>query len=331
MRCIGVDVGFGYTKATDGIRTIVFPSVISPAVKTGLRPFREERTGRLIDLLDHLSVTLDGETHFIGNLALNQGRFVYATLDRLRTQTPEYTLLFLTALSLFSEPSGEPFSVVTGLPVDDFEDRDILEKTFQGQFSISLAGEEVSFIVKDLNVIPQGCGAFMDLLFADTQGEINEVYAQGPVGIVDIGYKTTDFVLMQSAEFAWRFSGSIKHGMSVIYQAAISKFSDVYRGNFDLKSVEEAIRDGMIHRLGERIAVDSDLLETDYHGLSQEIAAWIHERWREQKLSRIICAGGGSLMLKPFLKKVFPEMVFMEEPHLANVRGFYKGALHYDG
>lgn len=331
MRCIGIDVGFGYTKATDGMKTVLFPSIISPAEKIGLRPFREERTDRQIDLLDHLSVTLDGETHFVGNLALNQGRFVYATLDRLRTQTPEYKLLFLTALSLFADAPVEPFSVVTGLPVDDFEDRDILEKTFKGKFSISLAGEEVSFIVKELTVIPQGCGAFMDLLFPGIRGEINEIYAEGPVGIVDIGYKTTDFVLMQSAEFAWRFSGSIKHGMSMIYQAAVSKFSDVYRGNFDLKSVEEAMQEGVIHRLGERIAVDPDLLEADCHGLAQEIAAWIHERWREQKLSRIICAGGGSLMLKLFLKKIFPEMVFMEEPNLANVRGFYKGALHYYG
>lgn len=331
MRFIGVDVGFGYTKAMDGIRTIVFPSIISPAVKTGFWPFREERTDRQIDLLDHLSVTLDGETHFIGNLALNQGRFAYATLDRIRTQTPEYKLLFLTALSLFVESPGEPFSVVTGLPVDDFEDRDILERSFKGKFSISLTGEEVSFIVKELTVIPQGCGAFMDLLFPDSREEINEIYAEGPVGIVDIGYKTTDFVLMQSAEFSWRFSGSIKHGMGMIYQAAVSKFSDVYRGNFDLKSVEEAMREGVICWLGERIAVDRDLLDSDCHGLAQEIAAWIHERWREQKLSRILCAGGGSLMLKPFLKKVFPEMVFMEEPHLANVRGFHKGALHYDG
>lgn len=289
MHCIGVDVGFGYTKATDGIRTIIFPPVISPAEKIGFRPFREERTDRQIDLLGHLSVTLGGETHFIGNLALNQGRFVYATLDRVRTQTPEFKLLFLTALSLSAESSEEPFSVVTGLPVDDFENRDILEKGFKGKFSISLSGQEVSFIVKDLTVIPQGCGAFMDLLFPGTQGDFNEAYAQGPVGIVDIGYKATDFVLMQSAEFAWRFSGSIKHGMSLIYQATISKFSDAYRGNFDLKSVEEAIPEGIIYWLGERIAIDPSLLDADFNGLAREIASWIRQQWREQKLSRILC------------------------------------------
>lgn len=331
MRYIGVDIGFGYTKATDGIRTVVFPSVISPAVKTGFRPVWEDRTDRQAFLLDHLSVTLDGGSHFVGELALRQGRFVYATLDRIRTGTPEYKLLFLTALSIFAESAGEPFSIVTGLPVDDFEDREIIEKGLKGGFSLSVAGREISFAVKELTVIPQGCGAFLDLLFADDHGDPNEAYAQGPVGIVDIGYKTTDFALMQSAEFAWRFSGSIKHGMSMIYQAAVQKFSDAYRGNFDLKSVEEAISDGMICRLGERIAVDPTLLDADFNGLAGEITSWIRQRWRDQRLSRIICAGGGSLMLKPCLSRLLPEMIFLNNPNLANVRGFYKGALHYYG
>ncbi len=331
MRYIGIDVGFGYTKATDGIRSILFPSVISPPVKMGFRPFQGDPYDRHDFQINHLSVRLEGETFFVGNLALNQGRFTYATLDRLRTQTLEYRLLLLAALSLLVDFPGEALAIVTGLPVDDFEDRDLLEKNFKGRFSLYIAGQEISFTITDLTVVPQGCGAFMDLLFADTTEDINDVYAQGPVGIVDIGYKTTDFVLMQSAEFSWKLSGSIKHGMSMIYQAAISKFSDVYRGNFNLKSVEEAIRDGMIHRLGERIAVDPALLEGDYHGLSQEIAAWIRQRWREQKISRILCAGGGSMLLKPFLKKVFPEMVFMEDPHLANVRGFQKGARYFYG
>ena len=329
MRYIGIDVGFGYTKAMDGTKNILFPSVISPPAEIKFRPWWEDQTDSLNYLLNHLAVTLDGKSYFVGNLALHQGWFAYATLDRIRTKTDEYRLLFLTTLALFAESPEEEFSVITGLPVDDYEDREAIENALCGRFKLSLAGQEHSFFIRNLTVIPQPCGAYMDLLFRDTQGNVNEEYARGLVGVIDIGYKTTDFVLMQSAEFVWKYSGSLKHGMSTIYQAAIPKLTARYPGNFDLRSVEEAISEGVICRLGERMAIDPALLDADFSGLAGEIASWVQRRWSDQKLNRILCTGGGSLPLKPYLARAFPKMLFMDHPQQANVRGFYKGALYY--
>lgn len=327
MRSIGLDVGFGYTKAMVDNKAILFPSVISPPVEIGFRSWWEDRSDRI----NHLEVTVDGKTYFVGNLALNQGRFAYATLDRIRTQTKEYRLLFVAAMAQFVEFPEEEFSVVTGLPVDDFEDRDAIEGTFSGRFDLTVAGRQVSFVIRNLTVIPQPCGAFMDLLFPGTQGNLNEEYAQGLVGIVDIGYKTTDFVLMQSGEYAQKLSGSLKHGVSTIYQAAISRFSAAYRGNWDLRSVEEALSYGVISRLGERTAINPALLDAEFAGLAGQITSWIRQRWSDEGLHRIICTGGGSLMLEPYLAKALPGITFMEDPQQANVRGFFKGARYYFG
>lgn len=324
MHYLGLDVGFGYTKAMDDKKAIVFPSVVSPPVEIGFRSFWQDSSDRL----HHLAVTLEGKTYFVGHLALDQGRFAHATLDRIRTETPEFKLLFLSAVSLFVEFPEETFSVITGLPVDDFEDWKVIEKSLCGRFSLSVAGEEVSFVIKSLTVIPQPCGAFMDLLYA--RNGLNEEYLQGPVGIIDVGYKTTDFVLMRSGEYAHKLSGSIKHGMSAIYQAAVSKFSAAYRGNWDLKSAEEALSEGIVCRFGERIAIDPSLLEPDFAGLADQIISWIRQRWEGQKLNRMVCTGGGSSHLKSYLIRTFPRMIFMDDPQQANVRGFYKGARYYD-
>jgi len=327
MRYIGLDIGFGYTKARDEEKTIVFPSVISPPVHTSFKSWWQDPSNRL----NHLAVTLEEKTYFVGNLALHQGRFAHGTLDRIRTQTREYHLLFLTALSLLVQFPDEELSVVTGLPVDDYEDRDMIEGTLSGRFQITVAEREVSLRIRNLTVIPQPCGAFMDLLFNDIKGDINEEYAQGLIGIIDIGFKTTDFVLVRSGEYIQKFSGSLKHGMSTIYQAAISKFSASYRGNWDLRSVEEAVSEGAICRLGERRAVNYSVLDHDFRGLAEEITSWIRQRWSDQKLDRILCAGGGSLLIKPYLAPTFPNMVFMDDPQKSNVRGFYKGARYYHG
>lgn len=327
MRNIGLDVGFGYTKAMDGAKTILFPSIISPAVELKYKTQLEHPA----PYPDHLAVTLDGEPHFVGNLALQEGRFAYATLDRVRIETQEYRLLFLTALSLFVRFPDEELFVVTGLPVDDYDDRDLIEKTLSGRFHLMLGMQEVSFVIRRLTIVPQPCGAYMDLVFRDTRGHVNEEYSQSLVGIIDIGHETTDFVLVQQNSYVERLSGSIKHGMSDIYQAAVSRLSATYRGNWDLRSAEEAIRKGSICRLGEEIPVDPMLFDPDMAGLVQEITAWIHQRWRDQPLDRLVCTGGGSFLLKSYLLKTFPGMLFIEDPQQANVRGFYKGAWYFYG
>jgi plasmid segregation protein ParM len=327
MRYVGLDVGYGYTKAMDDKQVICFPSVISPAVELKFKSWEEHPH----PYPDHLAITLEGETFFVGNLALHHGRFAYATLNRLRTQTREYRLLFLTALALCVQSPEEELYVVTGLPVDDYEDRDLIEDTLSGRFKLMVGRREASFVIRQLTVVPQPCGAYMDLVFRDTLGHVNEQYTQSLVGVMDIGYKTTDFVLVRENQYVEKLSGSLKKGMSHIYQAAVSKLSAAYRGNWDLRSAEEAIQKGMISRLGEQIMVDPTLFEPDLAGLAQEIAAWIHQRWEDQMLDGLVCGGGGSILLKPHLLKVFPKMTFVESPQTVNVQGFYKGAWYFYG
>jgi plasmid segregation protein ParM len=278
---------------------------------------------------DHLTVSLDGDTRYVGNLAMHQGRFAYATLDRVRTKTKEYRFLFLTALSLLAEFPDEEFSIVTGLPVDDFSDHEWMEETFSGRFHLTVADRDVSFVIRRLTVIQQPCGTFMDLLFRDIAGTMNGPFIQGTVGIIDVGYKTTDFALIRAGEYVRKSSGSLKHGMNTIYQAAIPKFTAHYPGNWDLRSVEEALSEGIICRLGERMAIHPGLLEPEFSGLAEQIGAWVRQRWSDQKLDQIICTGGGSILMKPYLNNVFPRGIFMEDPQQANVRGFYKGACYY--
>jgi plasmid segregation protein ParM len=171
----------------------------------------------------------------------------------------------------------------------------------------------------------------MDLLFHDTAGTMNEPFIQGTVGIIDVGFKTTDFALLRSGEYILKSSGSLKHGMSTIYQAAIPKFTANYPGSWDLRSVEEALSEGIICRLGERMPIYPELLEPEFSGLAEQMAAWVRQRWSDQRLDQIICTGGGSLLLRPYLGKVFPKGIFMDDPQQANVRGFYKGACYYYG
>ncbi|MBI4716084.1 MAG: hypothetical protein HY760_09155 [Nitrospirae bacterium] len=288
MRYVGLDVGFGYTKAfsvgRDGTRSLVFPSIVSPAVELDFRS------------------------------GLENG-----------TQTLEHRALFLAALALLAESPDDTFAVVTGLPVDDFDDRALILDNLAGRFHLTLGRRDVHLEIRNLMVVPQPYGALMDLIFKDTHGNLDERYAGGLVGIVDIGFKTTDFVLVRAGEFIQKLSGSLKKGMSLVYQAAVSKFTARYPGDWDLHNVEKALRDGAVRSLGRRLDVDPSLVAPDLSGLAEEIAAWIQGRWSGEPVDSLICTGGGSLLLEPYLLKAFPQMAFMDDPQQANVRGFYSG------
>ncbi|MFZ5862420.1 MAG: hypothetical protein ACOYXR_06255 [Nitrospirota bacterium] len=334
MRYVGLDVGFGYTKAMpvlsgqgNAANAVLFPSIVSPAVDLAFRSGLDGQTGSL----DHLAVILDGASYFVGTLARRQGQFARATLDRVRTQSQEYRVLFLTALALLAESSSEEYAVVTGLPVDDFDDRAVIEDTLSGRFHITVGGRTLDLFVRHLTVVPQPYGALMDLIFKDTLGNVDERYAKARVGIVDIGFKTTDFVLMHQGEFVQKGSGSLKAAMSAVYQAAIPKFTSRYPGNWDAPGIETALRDGAINVLGNRLEFDAALIDAELTGLAGEIVAWIQGRWSSQPIDYLISSGGGSLLLKPLLLKAFPQMVFIGDPQLANVRGYHKAAWFYHG
>lgn len=334
MRYVGLDVGFGYTKAMpvradqgNGSSALVFPSIVSPAVDLAFRSGLDHGS----DSVDHLAVTFEGTSYFVGTLARRQGQFARATLDRVRTQSQEYRVLFLAALALLAESPSEEFAVVTGLPVDDFDDRTLIEDTLSGRFEITLGNRPLDLFVRHLTVVPQPFGALMDLIFKDTQGNVDERFAETRVGIVDVGFKTTDFVLMHHGEFVQKASGSLKTAMSAVYQAAIPKFTSRYPGNWDALGIETALRDGAIHMLGQRFEFDGALLDAELTGLTGEIVAWIQGRWSSEPVDYLIGSGGGSLLLKPFLLKVFPQMVFVSNPQLANVRGYHKAAWFYHG
>ena len=327
MHFVGLDVGFGYTKVTDGSKAFIFPSVVSPQVNISFRSGVQDPTNRL----DNLEITLEGETCFVGSLALRQGKFARSTLDRSRTKNREFRFLSLTALALLAETPFDEFSIVTGLPVDDYDDRGLIEENLSGRFRIDIAGREFQFNVRNIMVVPQPYGALMDLIFKDTRGNIDEKYSDAQVGIIDIGYKTTDFVVVHKGEYIQKLSGSLKKGISTFYQAAIPKLSAHYQGNWDLQMVDVALRDGFINCLGNRIEIDPELINQELEGLADEIVSWIYTRWSGEPVDYFVCTGGGSIPLKHLLRKAFPQMSFAENPQQANVQGFYKGAWYYYG
>ena len=77
MDILAIDIGFGFTKTTDGKRSIIFNSVLGEATDLQFQ-------GSILDAAadDHMQLEVDGRSLFIGDLAERQSNVRFFTLDQ---------------------------------------------------------------------------------------------------------------------------------------------------------------------------------------------------------------------------------------------------------
>jgi plasmid segregation protein ParM len=110
MLMAGVDVGFGFTKATDGESYTLFKSIVGEP-----QPRSMEEDFFSSEAVPGLHLTLDGRSYFVGELAESESRVRQFTLDQGQLVTQHFRTLALAALARVV-PGRVPANVVTGLP-----------------------------------------------------------------------------------------------------------------------------------------------------------------------------------------------------------------------
>ncbi|MDD4570146.1 MAG: hypothetical protein PHE70_08495, partial [Tepidanaerobacteraceae bacterium] len=128
---IGIDVGYGFVKVTDGEVGYSFPSVVGEG---HTKPTFSTKINQ-IPAIDHLKIGIGNKLYFVGKSAIRHSRFAYRDLSYTRSVSDDLEVLFFSALSFFSKGVDNVFNVVTGLPVermhlaDDFINRVKGERT----------------------------------------------------------------------------------------------------------------------------------------------------------------------------------------------------------
>src|SRR5688500_14780235 len=114
MQVIGLDIGFGFTKATNGRDTQIFKSVVGDAAEA---TFNEQLMPGKATLGRHLQI--NGETFYVGDLAEQQSRGRGFTLDPTQFLAKYAKTLALSACAPLAD-NNTPVRIVTGLPISFF-------------------------------------------------------------------------------------------------------------------------------------------------------------------------------------------------------------------
>ena len=328
MEIIGIDVGFGFTKAYNGKNSVIFKSVIGDATDIQFSTSLGESSST-----SNLHVTLDDKSYFLGSYAELQSSITEYTLDQEKLVEDFVKILAVTAAGLCAEGNG-PLQVVTGLPVgylrrDSKKLREMITGTHQITFHYP-KDEDVTrtITIEKIKVIPQPIGSIFNLIFDDAGNIRNKELATQKLGVVDVGFKTTDFSIFDRLQYIERGSSTMETGISKCFSVIANKLRQESNINVELYRIYKFIQSGTIKIRGKEYNI-SNLKKRVYTHASAGIGADVNRLWENDwDIDSIIISGGGGLELSEFLAPTIEGNVIPipknTDARFNNVQGYCK-------
>ena len=329
MQILGIDLGFGFTKATDGQRSLVVKSVIGEAVNDRLGgPMSDARPGG-----DHLHLELDDRGVFAGDLAERQSSLRSFTLDQDRFIAESAKVLALAVAADLQEP-GQPIGVVTGLPIASYRAKaDELTRLLRDRHVLTTIAPDgrrtrQTLDITEVKVIPQPFGSVYDMVLDEAGGVGDGRTLQQKVGIVDVGFQTSDLTVSDRGVFLERASQSTDTGIGRAFATIARKIQEKSGVNVEVYRLHDAMAEGRISIRGESFDL-SKLIEHVMNQLAADIAADANRLWADEwDMDAIAITGGGGVVLAPYLSPLLDGRVLpvdgARDARLNNVRGFHK-------
>ncbi|MCP5020302.1 MAG: ParM/StbA family protein [bacterium] len=317
---VGLDDGYAYTKVAlpDG-RLIVIPS----RGRTGRAGVTWIHQGqpRIFEYetedAQYSVGTVDGApTHFEG--------YPWSGLNRVITQHA------LQEAGL----AGRSVHAVSGLPVSAFyrKSGDRRQETItKKQESLKQSVRPISDLlpagIAFHEVIPEALAAWYDHVIVE-QGDgvtLDADRVSVPVAIVDIGGRTTDYVVVKDQGILHASSGSIQCGTLDVKQQVANGIQE----QFDLETLSEQLVAQAVEKKVIRLQGKDHDVAALVKSAKREVVERIHAETRRQlglgvELDRVLFVGGGSVALAEHIANWFPHQAIAQHPAFANARGMLK-------
>jgi len=301
MEIVGIDVGFGFTKAYNGKTSVIFKSLIGDATDIQFRSLLGDDGST-----SSLHITLEDKSYFLGSYAELQSNIREFTLDQEKLLEDFVKTLAITAAGICTDSSA-PINVVSGLPVGYLKrDSKKLKEMIRGVHEITFhhpsgTSETKRVHIDKIHVIPQPIGSIFNLIF-DDQGKIKDKgLATQKLGVVDIGFKTTDFSIFDHLQYIERGSSTMDTGISKCFSVIANKLRQESNINIELYRMFKFIESGMVKIRGREYNI-SNLKKRVYGHSAAAIASDLNRLWENDwDIDSIILSGGGSVELAEYL------------------------------
>ena len=323
---LGLDLGFGFTKCIDGEQTVIFQSHMSRSIA------RPDETTTPSEGSYHIE--LDDGDYIVGDDTRSPSLFEDFARQPERLINAYGRNLVLTATAPFSDQEN-PLHVVVGLPVTYFQRWETkLAERLTGYHKIGVYQPDgrctrKNIHIRKVHVVPHPLGTFTSLIMDDEGCLRDSEYNANKIAIVDIGFRTTDIMIILVA------SGTIEMGMANGFEMVARKLYQETGTVPDLNRLYRAIRMGFI-RIGDQEYNLKKRRAEMYRHLSSTLADRINYGLKDDwDIERILLTGGGASDIASDLAPLIDGEVALiehdQDVRLINAQGQLRLARHMWG
>lgn len=328
MEVLGIDVGFGFTKVSNGRENHIFQSVLGDPVDIQFKTSFGNN-----DFVNNLHVTIDGKSYFVGEYAASQSMVREFTLDQDRLVADFVKVLAMTAAGIYAE-NGITLNVISGLPVAYLShDHEQFAKSLEGEHNIIYhfgdgRKESKNLKINNVQLMPQPLGSVFNILMDESGRVVNRDLQNQKIGVIDIGFKTTDFTVFDHMKYVERSSSTTDYGISRSFLAIAEKLKKESGIQIELYRLFNAIESGHIKIRGKEYNI-ANLRDRVFEYAAREIMSSMERLWRDEwDIDYVVLTGGGSKALYEYLMPllnidVLPVDV-SDDIRFNNVKGYLK-------
>ncbi len=331
-KLIGLDLGFGFTKCTDGQRSIIFQSHMRGGIADG--------QGRGEPTKGIHAIQVDGKDYTVGDDAGGSSLFEDFARRPKRLFETYGRHLVLAALAPFSN-FETPICAVVGLPVAFFRQWETqLQEKLTGYHKIRIYQADRTCTRKNIylpkvHMVPHPLGTFTNLIMDGDGGFRSSDYARQKVALVDVGFRTTDVIVMDAGRLCNRGNRTIEIGMANGFESIAQRLRRETDLIPDLDRLYKAIRMGFLRIEDQEYNLNNLRAET-YQWLATALADRINDTLKDDwDLERVVLTGGGATDIGEDLAPRLDGDVVMiehaEDMRLSNAQGQLSLARHMWG
>lgn len=313
MAAIGLDIGHSAVKVSvsdqKGKRhTVTIPTAVCQAFRIS-DEVESDRAAKE-------TVRVGNVDYFIGETAVIQGGVnITSGLSEDWVSTPEHTALMIGSYKKAVELAGvEQPKLVLGLPTHLYA----RQRNKLRDVAVDVLG------TRDVRVVPQPMGPYFEAMFDENGVPVSAVNEES-WGVVEIGYFTTDFMLMMNGRWVEKASGTCsgarvaaEHLQRILGEKGVTT---------DLPECEEALRKKHIRNFTAKLDVTNEVNEA-VGILANEVidhATRLMEPYA-RRLHGVIVAGGGAEFMFEKIKERWPHAVCPQNPRLSVAEGMRRFA-----
>lgn len=262
-------------------------------------------------------VEYNGSQYLIGDM-VDENK---VNFDLSKESIEHKLAVYLSVFKVLTDVQCTKVKLSVGIPINLYKNSKFREEMksyiMNNNFvNITVNGKNMKFSITDVLVLPEACG--------DVYSHMYE-YKKIRATIIDIGGLNVNICQYTNATPNLNSMLTCNLGANILRNKIAKELGEKYGIIISPEDIKQILQDGVLYLDGEEQAESREVISDMMKAHLDEIISFTKQNGISlNNNGKLVFAGGGSLLLKNFIKEKFKNSEICEDSQFANVLSAYK-------